>query len=251
VRRIHVVTAGQVPPWLDVDHEKVALVDHSEIFPADALPTFNSHAIESRLHLVPGLAEHFLYLNDDFMLGRPVRKEQFFSPAGSFATFEAARPTGLPGSSDLAYLHAAWNNQRLLAETFGVHLTHTLVHGPYPMRRSVLEEIAQRFPEQVRATTYAPFRSETDLSLLSSFAQHYGLVTGASHLGSAAQGYVDLGHANVRTQLRALRRRDLDFFCIADNHQAAFDSDEVTQMLTEEMERYFPVRAPWEKSEEP
>ena len=29
-----------------------------------------------------GLAEHFLYLNDDFLLGRPVRPEAFFSPAG-------------------------------------------------------------------------------------------------------------------------------------------------------------------------
>src|SRR5690606_29387339 len=64
VRRLHLVTAGQAPEWLDTSHEQVALVDHRDIFPADALPTFNSHAIESRLQHVPDLAEHFLYLND-------------------------------------------------------------------------------------------------------------------------------------------------------------------------------------------
>src|SRR5690606_15733516 len=145
VRRIHLVTDGQAPAWLDVDHDLISLVDHRDIFPAEALPTFNSHAIESRLHHVRGLAEHFLYVNDDVMLGRAARPEHFFSPSGLFASFEAARPVGLPGSDDVAYLQAARNNQRLLTETFGVHLTHTMVHSPHPMRRSVLEEIAERF----------------------------------------------------------------------------------------------------------
>lgn len=247
VRRIHLVTAGQTPDWLDTSDPRVALVDHRDVFPAEALPTFNSHAIESRLHHVPDLTEHFLYVNDDFVLGRPVRKEHFFLPSGSVAVFEALRPVGLPGSSDLAYLQAAWNNQRLLADTFGVQLTHTLVHGPYALRRSLMAEIEARFPDEVRATTHAPFRSETDLALVSSFAQHYGLVTGAAHPAHAEHAYVDLGHPNVRAQLRALRRRDLDFFCLADNHESAYGHDEVTEMLTEEMERHLPVRAPWEK----
>src|SRR5690606_21432971 len=78
VRQIHLVTAGQTPSWLDTSHPKVRLVDHTEIFPPGAGPVFNSHAIESRLHHVPGLAEHYLYLNDDVMFGRLVRPEDFF-----------------------------------------------------------------------------------------------------------------------------------------------------------------------------
>ena len=49
---------------------RVRVVDHREILPPDALPTFNSQAIETALHRVPGLAEHFVYLNDDVFLGR-------------------------------------------------------------------------------------------------------------------------------------------------------------------------------------
>ena len=36
VRRIHLVTAGQVPDWLDTDHPMVNLVDHAQILPAEA-----------------------------------------------------------------------------------------------------------------------------------------------------------------------------------------------------------------------
>ncbi|MFD0331960.1 hypothetical protein ACFQZC_36840 [Streptacidiphilus monticola] len=73
VRRIHLVTAGQRPVWLNTDHPDIRVVDHREIFSdPDALPTFNSHAIESQLHHIDGLAEHFLYLNDDVLFGRLV-----------------------------------------------------------------------------------------------------------------------------------------------------------------------------------
>ena len=59
------------------------MVPHREIFgDTGRLPTFNSQAIESRLHRIPGLAEHFLYLNDDVFLGRPVPPEMFFTPGG-------------------------------------------------------------------------------------------------------------------------------------------------------------------------
>ena len=103
VRRIHLVTAGQVPPWLDVDDPMINLVDHRDLLPADALPTFNSHAIESVVHRIPGLSEHFLYFNDDFFLGRPTRPERFFTGAGStrgLPVVDAGRAAG-PGRAPL------------------------------------------------------------------------------------------------------------------------------------------------------
>src|SRR5581483_830920 len=80
VRRIHLVTDGQVPPWLDTSHPKINLVDHREIFrDPSVLPVFNSHAIESQLHHIPGLADQYLYFNDDMFFGRPVEPELFFT----------------------------------------------------------------------------------------------------------------------------------------------------------------------------
>ena len=113
---IHLVTAGQRPAWLADDamlDGRVRVVDHREILPADALPTFNSQAIETALHRIPGLAEHFVYVNDDVFLGRPTRPELFFSPGGAFAAFVGDATIGLPGTADKPFLHAAANNRAL------------------------------------------------------------------------------------------------------------------------------------------
>jgi hypothetical protein len=199
------------------------------------------------LHAVPDLADHFVYVNDDVFLGRPRRKEHFFTPGGQYAAFVADhRAVGLPGTDDRPYLSAAQNNRRVLAEAFGVTLTHTMMHSPHPQRRATLEEISARFPDEVSRTTHAPFRSETDLSMLSSFAQSYGLITGQAFRAGAHHGYVDLGHQQLPVQLRQMLRRDRDFFCIADNLLAAFDEERADGLLHDFLEQYFPIAAPWE-----
>ena len=42
------------------------------------IPTFNSNAIEMRLHHINGLSKNFLSFNDDFFIGRSCKKEDFF-----------------------------------------------------------------------------------------------------------------------------------------------------------------------------
>ena len=78
VRKIHFVTSGQRPAWLNISNPKINLVDHKDFIPAEFLPTYNSVVIERYLHLIPGLSEHFVYFNDDFYLTRKVEKNRFF-----------------------------------------------------------------------------------------------------------------------------------------------------------------------------
>jgi hypothetical protein len=249
VRRIHLVTAGQTPDWLDTSHPQVNLVDHRDILPAEALPTFNSHAIETALHRIPDLTEQWVYLNDDVFLARPVRPEQFFSPAGLFAAFLSSATVGLtdlPGAPP--FLKAGWNNRRLLEAAFGVVTTNTLAHTPHPHRRSVLDEVTRRFPDEVGATALAPFRSDTDVSMLSSFAQHYGLVTGTAYVGEAEHAFVNLSNSDVDRQLDRLLERQQDFFCLGDHHDHALRADRLDRLLADFFAAYFPVVAPWELS---
>lgn len=79
VNRIHIVTNGQKPNWLNTDHPKINLVTHRDIFqPVDLLPTFSSRAIEARLANIPGLSDYFVYFNDDMFLGRRSSVRDFF-----------------------------------------------------------------------------------------------------------------------------------------------------------------------------
>lgn len=87
LRKIFIVTDSQ-DPHLDsfLDHNfpnrrtKVEVVDHTDIYRGyeDCLPVFNSLSIETMLWRIPGLSEHFIYLNDDFMLVAPTVPADYF-----------------------------------------------------------------------------------------------------------------------------------------------------------------------------
>lgn len=78
VNRVHFVTCGQVPDWLNLDAPKLNFVRHQDYIPKEYLPTFSSHPIELNLHRIPGLSEQFVYFNDDFFLTAPVSPKDFF-----------------------------------------------------------------------------------------------------------------------------------------------------------------------------
>lgn len=78
VNKVHFVTCGQKPAWLNLDAPKLHFVRHEDYIPEKYLPTFNSHAIELNMHRIEGLSEQFVYFNDDLFLTAPVRPEDFF-----------------------------------------------------------------------------------------------------------------------------------------------------------------------------
>ena len=78
VRKIHFVTWGHIPEFLNVNSPKLHIVRHDEFIPKEYLPTFSSHAIEMNIHRIPGLSEHFVYFNDDMFMLRPFKEDDFF-----------------------------------------------------------------------------------------------------------------------------------------------------------------------------
>ena len=74
-----VVDDDQIPSFINLSHPKITIVPHSTIFPSNEyLPTFNSHSIESCLHRIPNLKKYFMYMNDDFFIGRPIYPSHLF-----------------------------------------------------------------------------------------------------------------------------------------------------------------------------
>lgn len=64
-------------PNFSQNHPKLNLVTHDQIIEPHCLPTFNSHAIEINIHKIEGLAEHFVYFNDDTFINSPLEPEFF------------------------------------------------------------------------------------------------------------------------------------------------------------------------------
>lgn len=78
VNKVHFVTYGHLPQWLNKDCPKLSIVNHSDFIPEEYLPLFNSSAIEANIHRIEGLTENFVYFNDDMFLINDVREQDFF-----------------------------------------------------------------------------------------------------------------------------------------------------------------------------
>ncbi len=78
VRKIHFVTNGQYPTWLNLEHPKIYFHAHKDFFIyKDALPVFNSNAIELNFANIPDLSERFILFNDDMLVLKQVKEERF------------------------------------------------------------------------------------------------------------------------------------------------------------------------------
>ncbi|MGW4645584.1 stealth family protein [Kitasatospora sp. NPDC004289] len=254
VRHVFLVTDDQVPAWLDTAAPGLTVVPHRELFAGTgAGPVFNSHAIETRLHTIDGLAEHFLYLNDDMLLGRPLTPQQFFLGSGVPRYFPDSRiiPPGEIASEDgdrgdAVYVAAQYTTRTALARATGRTYPHTLKHAPYPQRRSVLAETGERFAEALAATTASPFRSGSDLAPIT-LATHYAHATGRAVESQLVDGYFSIDSSEDLAQLEELHRhRWADVICLADTVRDHLPVEQQDRALADFLQTYFPAPSPYE-----
>lgn len=250
VRRIFIVTDDQVPPWLNVDSPRITMVSHRELFgDTGRLPTFNSHAIESRLHLIDGLSEHFLYFNDDVFLGRLVRPNLFFHSSGMTKVFLSREhiPPGPPAPDDWPADWGAKNARTLLQQHFGRNIAHKTKHVAMPMRRSVMKEIECRFPEAFRQTACAQFRSPTDIAPISSLYLHYACLSGYAVPGDARYAYLNVGSGRLPWDLsRLLDPPGFDVFCLNDTDSSPEDLEDQRAMIEACFQNLYPIASEFE-----
>lgn len=252
IRRIFIATDSRVPHWL-ADDPKVTIVRAADHFSdVSGLPVFNSHAVECQLQHIEGLSEHFLYSNDDMFFARPVRPSMFFTPAGITRFVEAGTRIGPGGNNERrsGFENAARVNRILLARRFGHVLTRHLEHTPVPLRRSVLLEMEQTFPEDFARTRASRFRAATDISVTNSLYHYYALFTGRAVPQEAAKmRYVQTtSHAGLALLDGLARRRNVDFFCLNDGSFPEVAEAERVRTVSEFLEGYFPEPAPWERA---
>jgi len=249
VRNIYIVTNCAPPSWLK-DHDKVKVISHEEIFPPSAaLPSFSSHAIESCLARIDGLAEHFIYFNDDVFLSNKAHKEDFFTGSGCSVSF--LEPYGMViGETDPQhqdYFNAAINGRKLIEQRFERSPTQLHQHTPLVLRKSVLNSMEAEFPEAFTATRAARFRATTDISTVSFLYHHYALQLQEAVVGTCRAMLIkEDGHRDRFKQV--LSPNDLQFFCINDGNNST-DNKTYLKEKVRTLTRLFPDPAPWEEAQ--
>ena len=197
LRRVHVVAMRpQVPACLrpggslhgHLATGRIAMVYHDQIFAADhPKHTFDSCAIESRLHYIPGLAETFLYSNDDMYVLKPLPPSLFFTPEGlpiaddngKWLYKTAAAPFVAPflDKHTQSYHHALYKVMQGAAPAI-FHREHHV----FPVTRSIMARAQEAYPEEWDKTSRNLFRSSEVMPVLA-VAQTHALLTQDAVLG--------------------------------------------------------------------
>lgn len=225
-RQIHIVTDAQRPTVLDALRgtqweSRVRLLDHRELFSGfeDCLPTFNSRSISCLFWRIPGIAERFVYLNDDFMLLRPLRPDDLYrdghvvvhgrweKQAQRRWIKRLARRLGVARQADHNPTESKAQDLSARLAGFGERCFR-LEHCPYAMRRSTLADFFDIHPDLLHETVAYRLRHPAQLRP-ESLATHLELAQGRAitdglklvHLKPAEQP-----DWRVRAKLRAADR---------------------------------------------
>jgi Stealth protein CR2, conserved region 2/Stealth protein CR1, conserved region 1 len=253
---VYIVTDAQAPSWLQksvATSANISIVDHTDLIPANKLPTFDSANIESYIHRIPNLSERYFYLNDDVFFGAPVNLNHWFSEHSIFVGWSDDLPVSDEAlQPDATALENACRLSIQWLELHGKpyqHTYRTFAHSPRPMLKSMLLaleiEAADLF-ESVRSTV---FRAWDKPTIVSDFVLRWALVNGQATLRDYSHLYVSTGDLQETRQLQELVAAEgkLDFFCINDTTDDALADDPRLQNVLEALQTMFPTASRYEK----
>ena len=171
---IYVVTSGEKPNWLDTSHPQIKMVYHRDIWDEPKyLPTFASRSIEWHLHKIPGLADRFIYFNDDWFIGNYVSPWDFFMKDGGIKMrFESNQLRSATKGrvkwvkKQNKWLKSVYRNAEWLEKKFGNDLElFFLPHSPLVLDKRAIAEVRPLIQKEYSDFIKVKKRSESHLSM--------------------------------------------------------------------------------------
>jgi Stealth protein CR2, conserved region 2/Stealth protein CR1, conserved region 1/Stealth protein CR3, conserved region 3 len=248
VRKIFLATDNQRPDWL-VEDERLTVVSHREFF-ADyvAMPTYNSHVIESQLHRIKGLSEHFIYLNDDVLMPRKLEKSDFFFTNGCAKIFPSSaqfRDEDDPGY--LATDAAGAALKKMFEGRVWADLSRKMRHSAFALKKVVLEKMEREFMSEFSLLGQNRFRSVNDLAPLTQLFPYYAFLEGHAAPDMVKTGYVDIARPiSVKHWIKLATMNDYFSFCINCSQGDEKWISRNGMVLSLILNRRFPQASPWE-----
>lgn len=197
--KIHIITCGHHPKWLDIKHPKINLITHKELYFKKAhLPVFSSSSIEMNLANMRDVSEQFVYLNDDMLIMKQTKPTRFFKngrPVDFLSHGWIPRNKLFEKLKGIdTWIHSINNNLDLINTKFSpfelnreyiyhssystkIKLSNFILkniykkiiwfehwHHPQPYLLSDLREVYRAFPKEMMICSKNRFRANTDLT---------------------------------------------------------------------------------------
>ena len=277
VNKIHFITCGHYPDWLDLNHPKLNFVRHEDYIPSECLPTFNSNSIELSLYRLEALADRFVLFNDDTFLVGKVNPERFFYQGlpCDIAAFDVVASTS-PANK---FAHTILNNVSAINQRFrkrevlrrhpmkwfhplyGVHLFRNIALLPWPYftgfinphlpnayLRSTLMEVWESYGDLLAEACTERFRSVNDYS--DWLFRYWQLVKGDFHPINvfASSAYMEITERTLPRIERAILRQEKPILVLNDAELSGHVPFEVYQKrLLAAFQRILPEKSTFEK----
>lgn len=275
VRRVHFVTCGHVPSFLNLNAPKLHHVRHADYMPPESLPSFSSHALELNLHRIPGLSEHFVYFNDDMFLLRPVAETAFFQN-GLPCTYGGEQPLELVGRQEI-WQHAVVNNLGVINKHFSKRQqvakyagkyankayrwqdnirTKALeklyptfftgfknLHAPGAYLKSTFEAVWNAEPELLKSTTYHRFRSSDDVNQW--VCLWWQVAAGQFMPYNTSSSVACINEDTIESLCGEIIGQNHDMLCLNDG-EAPVDFEALKTRLIQAFERVLPKKSSFE-----
>lgn len=251
VRRIYIVTDDQYPEWLQKDHPRIHIVDHKEILPEEALPCFNSSVIEYFLYKIPGLAEHFLFANDDMFFNKALTPDFFFDKEGipivrlkkKFFGRWHYRLKQLYRKKLGQYTTMVVQSASLVEKKFGKYYAGIPHHNVDAYVKSDYRDAVEHiFDVQVKRSLSSHTRMYGDMHR-SAFL-YYALAVGKGHIKYVGRKESNRILVHKHDYADRLNKYQPDLFCLNDGQRT---KDEDRERIKPFLEELFPEKSSFEK----
>lgn len=267
VRKIHFVTCGHYPEWLNLEHPKLNFVRHEDFIPSEYLPTFSSYPIELNLHRIKDLSEQFVYFNDDMYVTAPVKPTDFFVDGLprdlAVSSIPMTDEIGLNNLNCINIInrefnfHAQfkkhwrkWLNYRYGArcliclfflhwhEFTGVKNTH--VANSY--LKSTFVEVWEKYGKELDKTSRNRFSTPMDVN---QWLMKYWQIVGGTFFPQRHSFGREYHVVSTKQIERAIKKKTYKLLCVNDS-RGLKDISQVKKEITEIFQREFPDKSSFE-----
>ena len=260
IHHIYIITDRQVPSWIDLTNERISIVDHTEIMPHEALPSFSSPAIEWCIDNIPGLSEYFLLANDDTFIGRKAMPTDFYTPEG-YPIVRLRKRHKSKKNAETQYMKTLVKSQEAVRKEFGKTFNHIPHHNIDAYRLSDFKACKAMFGKEVEQTICRHIRHEKDLQR--AIILYYAMAMGhgkmklmgrynkKTSLGKRIKGtlqgrfYYDSRSISIAEKdiRRIINRYNPLLFCLNDNEYSTEEDRQRARLFLEQM---FPEKSAFE-----
>lgn len=278
VRKIHFVTWGHIPEWLDTDNGKLNIVKHSDFIPEKYLPTFSSHAIELNFHRIKGLAEHFVYFNDDMYLCKKSKPTDFFRngmprdvAALNVHCYSLDRPIQMISVRDVGVINKYFTMNNVIKKNlkkwfclgYGNKLLRTLPlmgcprfpgfyidHTAQSFLKATYSEVWNKEPDLLDETCIHKFRQIVDVNQW--LMKEWQIASGKFEPRNVESSKVFhlTGESSRKTVEKASKhiiKKDILLICINDGHIQPSDVEYCKTMAENAFQKAYPEKSSFEK----